>query len=182
MKQDKRVYIVLSIVGAVFVIWLAIIIAPLLEGGLIRIINELPIRLKNPFSIEFCDNSGKTVLFFLIIYVTGIGVYVSTRKNYKRGKEHGSAKWGNPREINKKYKQIPESENRILTENTRLGLNAKKHRRNLNTLVVGGSGAGKTMFYAKPNIMQASNNSYIILDPKRRNFARYRLSIRKTRL
>ena len=61
----------------------------------------------------------------------GIGMYFATRKNYKRGKEHGSAKWGNPKKINKKYKQLPENQNRILTQNVRLGLNAKKHRRNL---------------------------------------------------
>ena len=138
--------------------------------------------MQTPFNIEFCENSMKTILFFLLVYVVGIGAYVSTRKNYKKGKEHGSAKWGNPRVLNKKYKQLPESENRILTQNVMLGFDAKKHRRNLNTLVIGGSGAGKTMFYAKPNIMQASNNSYIILDPKRRNFARYRIFVREARI
>lgn len=53
-----------------------------------------------------------------------------------------------------------------MTQNVCIGLNAKKHRRNLNTLVCGGSGAGKTRFYAKPNIMNAARNSYVILDPK----------------
>lgn len=137
MKQDNKIYIILSIVGVIPVIWLAILIAPLLDGGLTQIINELPIKMSQPFNIEFCESSVKTILFFLLAYVVSIGAYFSTRKNYKKGKEHGSAKWGNPRTINKKYKQLPESENRILTQNVRLGLNAKKHRRNLNTLVVG---------------------------------------------
>ena len=53
-----------------------------------------------------------------------------------------------------------------MTQNVRIGLNAKKHRRNLNTLVCGGSGAGKTRFYCKPNLMQTSNSSQVILDPK----------------
>ena len=178
MNQDKRIYIILSIIGVIPTIWLAFLIAPLLDGGLIRIINELPLKISQPFNIELCENSMKTVLFFLLIYIVSIGAYFSTRKNYKKGKEHSSAKWGNPRTINKKYKQLPESENRILTQNVMLGLNAKKHRRNLNTLVVRTEvGAGKTLFYAKPNLMQASNNiSYIILDPKRRNIKRYRLS------
>ena len=166
MKQDNRIYIILSIIGIIAVIWLALLIAPLTSGGLATIINQLPKKLQNPFNIEICENSIKTVLIFLLSYLIGIGAYFSTRKNYKKGKEHGSAKWGNTKEINKKYKQMPESENRILTQDVRLGLNAKKHRRNLNTLVIGGSGAGKTLFYAKPNLLQASNNSYIILDPK----------------
>ncbi len=137
MKQDNRIYVILTIIGIIPVIWLALLVAPLLDGGLAKIINELPVALNNPFKINIIENSMKTVLIFLLIYGVSIGAYFSTRKNYKKGKEHGSAKWGNTREINKKYKQIPESENRILTQNIRLGLNAKKHRRNLNTLVIG---------------------------------------------
>lgn len=137
MKQDKRMYVILSIIGIIPVIWFALIIAPLLNGGLANIINELPSKISNPLDIKLCENSGKTILFFLIAYVISIGVYASTRKNYRKGKEHGSAQWGNPRTLNKKYKQQPESENRILTQQVRIGLNAKKHRRNLNTLVIG---------------------------------------------
>lgn len=137
MKQDNRIYVILTIIGIIPVIWLALLVAPLLDGGLAKIINELPVALNNPFKINIVENSMKTVLIFLLIYGVSIGAYFSTRKNYKKGKEHGSAKWGNTREINKKYKQMPESENRILTQNIRLGLNAKKHRRNLNTLVIG---------------------------------------------
>lgn len=137
MNQDNRIYVIISIIGIIPVIWLAILVAPIIDGGLINIINELPTVMNNPLNIQICENSKKTILIFLLIYGISIGLYFSTRKNYKKGKEHGSAQWGNVRTINKKYKQIPESENRILTQNIRLGLNAKKHRRNLNTLVVG---------------------------------------------
>lgn len=137
MKQDNRIYVILTIIGIIPVIWFAFLVAPLLNGGLTKIINELPIVLSTPFKISIVENSVKTVLIFLLSYFVGIGAYFSTRKNYKKGKEHGSAKWGNTREVNKKYKQLPESENRILTQDIRLGLNAKKHRRNLNTLVIG---------------------------------------------
>ena len=137
MKQDNRIYIILTIVGIIPVIWFAILTAPFIEGGLVKIINELPRALNNPFNITICENSIKTILIFLLFYLICIGAYFSTRKNYKKGKEHGSAKWGNTREINKKYRQEPESQNRILTQEVRLGLNAKKHRRNLNTLVIG---------------------------------------------
>ena len=110
-------------------------------------------------------DSVKTVLVLLLCYGMGIGIYFSTRRNYRRREEHGSAKWGNARAVDKKYRQNPPSANKLMTQNVRIGLNAKKHRRNLNTLVCGGSGAGKTRFYCKPNLMQA-NTSFVILDPK----------------
>ena len=128
-------------------------------------IQALPLALNNPLHIEICEDSVKTVLVLLLSYGMGIGIYFSTRRNYRRREEHGSAKWGNARAIDKKYRQSPPSENKLMTQNVRIGLNAKKHRRNLNTLVCGGSGAGKTRFYCKPNLMQA-NTSFVILDPK----------------
>ena len=95
----------------------------------------------------------------------GIGIWLSTRRNYRRGMEHGSAKWGDARAVNKKYRQRPDNMNKILTMNVRIGFDGHKHRRNLNVLVIGGSGAGKTRFYVLPNVMQA-NCSKVILDPK----------------
>ena len=94
-----------------------------------------------------------------------IGIYFSTRRNYRRREEHGSAKWGNADALNKKYRDKDPSENKLLTQNVRIGLDGKKHRRNLNILVCGGSGAGKTRFFCKPNAMQC-NTSFVVLDPK----------------
>ena len=167
--NDRQTAIILSIVGIVPVIWLALLIAPSISGGLPEIAANLAILFDNPFSIKLCGDSLKTVLILLLCYGMGIGIYFSTRKNYRRREEHGSAKWGNVRAIDKKYRQKPLSENKLMTQNVCIGLNAKKHRRNLNTLVCGGSGAGKTRFYAKPNIMNAARNSYVILDPKGEN-------------
>lgn len=93
-------------------------------------------------------------------------VYFSNAgKNYRRGEEHGSAKWGKAKEVDKKYADKIPSENKLLTNGVGIGLDGRKHRRNLNVLVCGGSGAGKTRFYCKPNIMQA-NTSFVVLDPK----------------
>ena len=119
-----------------------------------------------PFHIELCEDSVKAVLVLLLCYGMGVGIYFSTRRNYRRREEHGSAKWGSASAVNKKYAQQPKSENKLLTQNVAIGLNAKKHRRNLNTLVIGGSGAGKTRFFCKPNLMQCCRNSYFVLDPK----------------
>ena len=166
MKQDdKRTAVILSLIGIIPVVWLALKIAPSVGGGLAAILPELMSVFENPFHIELCEDSVKAVLVLLLCYGIGIGIYFSTRRNYRRREEHGSAKWGEARTVNKKYAQHPKSANKLMTQNVSIGLNAKKHRRNLNTLVCGGSGAGKTRFYCKPNLMQA-NTSFVILDPK----------------
>ena len=166
MKQDdKRTAVILSLIGIIPVVWLALKIAPSVGGGLAAILPELMSVFENPFHIELCEDSVKAVLVLLLCYGMGIGIYFSTRRNYRRREEHGSAKWGEARTVNKKYTQHPKSANKLMTQNVSIGLNAKKHRRNLNTLVCGGSCAGKTRFYCKPNLMQA-NTSFVILDPK----------------
>ena len=166
MKQDdKQSAVILSVIGILPVVWLALLIAPSVKGGLPEILPKLMTVFNNPFHIELCEDSLKTVLVLLLCYGFGIGIYFSTRRNYRRREEHGSAKWGDAKAVNKKYYQAPKSENKLMTQNVSIGLNAKKHRRNLNTLVCGGSGAGKTRFYCKPNLMQC-NSSFVILDPK----------------
>lgn len=151
--------------GLIPTIWISLLIAPSISGGLPQIIKDFPKLMESPFSISWCNNSLKVIIIMILCYVMGIVIYLSTRKNYRRREEHGSAKWGIASVINKKYEQKPISNNKILTQNVSLGLNGKKHRRNLNVLVCGGSGAGKTRFYCKPNIMQ-TNTSFVILDPK----------------
>ena len=153
------------LLGLIPTIWLSLLIAPSISGGLPQIIKDFPNLMESPFSIYWCSTSLKVIIILICAYLMAIGIYISTRKNYRRREEHGSAKWGNANVINKKYEQKPISNNKILTQNVSLGLNGKKHRRNLNVLVCGGSGAGKTRFYCKPNIMQ-TNTSFVILDPK----------------
>ena len=163
--KDKQSSIILSIVGIIPTIWLGLLIAPAMNGGLSELLSKLGTIFDNPFHIEICKDSLKTVLILLLCYGIGIGVYFSSMKNYRRREEHGSAKWGSAKKVNKKYQQKPPSQNKLMTQNICIGINAKAHRRNLNTLVCGGSGAGKTRFYCKPNLMQC-NTSFVILDPK----------------
>lgn len=167
MREDKlsRQNILLYALGIFPVVWLALLIAPAMVGGLPGLLKNLAEIFSNPFHIEFCEDSVKAVLIFIFAYVIGIGIYISTARNYRRREEHGSAKWGNAKTVNKKYSNHSWAENKILTQSTAIGLDGRKHRRNLNVLVCGGSGAGKTRFYAKPNIMQA-NTSFVVLDPK----------------
>ena len=167
MRQDKfsKAHLILYACGIIPVVWLALLLAPYMGGGLVGLVRYGGAALDHPFHIVWCEDSLKTVLIFLLCYGLGIGVYLSTDRNYRRREEHGSAKWGDPRAINRKYADKEPTANKILTQNVAIGLDGRRHRRNLNVLVVGGSGAGKTRFYAKPNIMNA-NTSLIVLDCK----------------
>lgn len=146
-------------------IWFSLLIAPYMDKGLINAILCLSEALDHPFSIQWTDLTLKTIGIFLIVYALAIGMYLSSAKNYRRTEEYGSAKWANPNTVCKKYANKVYFTNKVFSQNVRMGLDGKKHRRNLNTVVIGGSGAGKTRFYAKPNIMQC-NTSFVVLDPK----------------
>ena len=165
MKQDEtKTVLLLCLVFSFPVIYLALAAAPYLGDGLGGMLQGMMLALEKA-NLTLCKDSLKTVLLFLLVYAGSIGIYFSMQKNYRRGAEHGSAKWGNPQAVNKKYMQKPPKENKILTQQVRIGLDGRKHRRNLNVIVIGGSGAGKTRFYGKPNIMQA-NTSFVVTDPK----------------
>ena len=167
MRQDKfsRQNILLYCLGTIPVTWLALLIAPYMEGGLAGLIRNFGPAMENPFHVVLCADSGRVVAVLLLCYALAIGIYLSTQRNYRRREEHGSAKWGWAAQVNRKYADAHSTENKILTQNVAIGLDGRKHRRNLNTLVCGGSGAGKTRFFAKPNLCQA-NSSYVVLDPK----------------
>jgi type IV secretion system protein VirD4 len=130
-------------VGLLPIIWAALLTAPSISGGLIEILTNLTVAINNPFHINWCEDSPKTVLIFVPAYAASIGIYFSTRRNTRPKEEHGSAKWGDAGTINKKYADRHFTDNKILTQNVRIGLDGKKHMRNLNVMVVGGSGSGK---------------------------------------
>ena len=167
MRHDKfsQQNILLYCLGTIPVVWLALRIAPFMEDGLPGLIRNFGAAMSRPFYITLCGNSLKTILVLLLCYGLAIGIYLSTQRNYRRREEHGSAQWGSPVQVNRKYADKVPTRNKILTQNVSVGLDGRRHRRNLNTLVCGGSGAGKTRFFAKPNLCQA-NSSYVVLDPK----------------
>lgn len=163
--KDKKNKWILSAIGLIIVIYLSLLLAPIMNNGLANFIKKFHEVMASPFKLNINDNSLRVCLIFQTLYLLFIFVYITIPRNYRRREEHGSAQWGNTYQINKKYCQTPIEDNKILTRNVYLGLDARKHRRNLNTLVCGGSGAGKTRFYCKPNIMQC-NTSFVVLDPK----------------
>ena len=147
--------------------WAAILLADAIQPGrnLFELKEVLTEKLNHPFQLHYTEYTIKSVLVCTLLYAAGIGIFYSSQKNYRRGEEHGSARWGDARQICKKYSQKPYSQNILLTQNFRISLDTHKHRRCLNILVVGGSGAGKSRGFALPNIMQCCC-SMVITDPK----------------
>lgn len=165
MTAGKKETLMFVLAGIIPVTWLSLKFAPYYDEGVISVFARFDEIFAEPFAIDLCRDSLRSVLLFNLIYLLGIGIYISMQKNYRRGEEHGSARWGDASKVNRKYEARPASDNKLLTQHVRIGLDGTKHRRNLNVLVIGGSGAGKTRFYCKPNLMQA-NTSFVVLDPK----------------
>ena len=147
--------------------WVAILLADAIQPGrnLFELMEVLTEKLNHPFQFHYTEYTIKSMLVCTLLYAAGIGIFYSSQKNYRRGEEHGSARWGDARQICKKYSKKPYSQNILLTQNFRISLDTHKHRRCLNILVVGGSGAGKSRDFALPNIMQCCC-SMVITDPK----------------
>lgn len=131
-------------------------------GGLSDLITNLTASLQNPLSVRWTDKSLLSILVCTGVYIMALTLYGAEQGRKRDGEEHGSAAWASPRQVNAQFCQ---KENKILTRNVRLGLDTHKHRRSLNVLVIGGSGASKTRSYVKPNILEANTN-YVITDPK----------------
>lgn len=165
MAQGKKELKVFLLFLCIPVIWLGLLIAPYTDKGIIKALPDITEALNHPFRIGFSQNTVKTVLILLLLYGMAAALFLSSQKNTRRKQEYGSATWGNVKKINSKYADPEFTKNKILSQNVRISFKTKEHRRNLNTLVIGGSGAGKTRFYGKPNIMQC-NCSYVVLDPK----------------
>ena len=153
---------------SVLVLWLAAILAYAYEDGMnvFELMGRFSQAIEYPFAIGWKPHTPKFMLISLACYAMGIGLCYTSRENRRPGEEYGSARWGSAKQLCRKYKDHKNPDgNVILTQNVMIGMDGHKHRRNLNILVVGGSGSGKTRFFCKPGIMSA-NCSYLITDPK----------------
>ena len=150
------------------VLWLAAIAAYAYEDGmnLFQWMGRFSQVLERPFSIDWTPYTLKCMLVGLLLYGCGITFYYSSRENRRPGEEYGSAKWGSPKELNRKYMDHQHKDaNIILTQRVRLGMDGYITQRNMNVLVIGGSGSGKTRYFCKPGLYSA-NCSYLVIDPK----------------
>ena len=150
------------LIGVVPVVWLALLLAQSLGGGLPELLRNLTSALEQPTNIVWTNKSLPTILICLAAYGMAVLLYRTNQGRTRDGEEHGSAAWATPASVNAQFAQkdsIP------LTQHVRLGLDTHKHRRSLNVLVIGGSGAAKTRSFVLPNILTANTN-YVITDPK----------------
>ena len=161
-NNTKREDLLLFGVLLIPTVWFALILAPCLGGSLVDVFSRLTERIQTPWQIEWCADSPRSILICLLLYGFGGLIYFGTRPNLRQGEEHGSAKWGSPKQLNG---QLAQKLSFPLTRHVRIGMDTHKHRRNLNILTLGGSGAGKTRSLALPGIMEC-NCSYMITDPK----------------
>lgn len=150
------------------VLWLAVALAQARSeaGNLAQMLEILSGLASVPFSVHWTENAPKLVLIVSILYPMCVIYYLTEQADLRPGAEYGTARWGNAKSLNRKYQDRRHlRSNYLFTQNVRMGMDSHKHRHNLNVMVIGGSGAGKTRFYVKPNLMQ-SICSYIVLDPK----------------
>ena len=153
------------LIGIVPVIWLALLLAQSLGGGLPELLRNLTSALEQPTNIVWTNKSLPAILICLAAYGMAVLLYRTNQGRTRDGEEHGSASWGSVRELDKKYRDKDAGKNVILTQHLQMSMNGKLHQRNLLQIIVGGSGSGKTRFLAKPNLMLA-NASFIVTDPK----------------
>ncbi|MFQ9600544.1 VirD4-like conjugal transfer protein, CD1115 family [Flavonifractor plautii] len=169
MKQPSQANrLLVCLLFYIPVVWAALLIAQSLEssqgpaGGLPALIASLTAALQNPLEVRWTDKSLLSILSCTGVYIMALALWGAEHGRRREGAEHGSAAWASPRQVNAMFAQ---KENKILTRNVRLGLDTHKHRRSLNVLVIGGSGAAKTRSYVKPNILEANTN-YVVTDSK----------------
>ena len=149
------------------VLYLAAVLASGYEDGIniIELMGRFAEMVERPFSLRWTGHTLKFMLGAVIAYGVTVLFLFSTKENKRTGEEHGSARWGSARQLDRKYRDKDPERNTVLTQHVSMSLDGRKHRRNLLQIVVGGSGSGKTRFFAKPNLMEA-NCSYVVCDPK----------------
>ena len=149
------------------VVYFAMVTASVYIPGenIFALLERISTMVRRPDLLRWTAYTPRFLLVFLLLYGGGVLLYCSGRENRRPGQEYGSAQWGSPWQLNKKYADKGPANNTLLTRHVAMSLNGRQHMRNLLQIIVGGSGAGKTRFFCKPNIMQA-NGSFLVTDPK----------------
>lgn len=162
----KKIHPIVWAILCLPVVYFAMVTASVYIPGenIFALLERISTMVRRPDLLRWTAYTLRFLLAFLLLYGGGVLLYYADHENRRPGEEYGSAKWGNARELNKRYADR-DGKNVILTKRVSIGLDGYKHRRNLNILVVGGSGSGKTRFFCKPGIMSV-NCSYLIIDPK----------------
>ena len=169
MNRKNSILIPCLLIGELFTMYVSYVLNGVwnTNGDIVLILNKFNAAIKNPFGHYYNANTLRAVIYGSLIYGMAVLMYVTSRRNLMHGKEYGTARFADIRMVNKALADKDESKNRILSNNVRMSTDTSVTGLNNNMLVIGGSGAGKTFFIVKPNIMQMMlNNSFIATDPK----------------
>lgn len=164
--EDKKTNIFLAISFTLLTIYLAVLIAPAVTDNLFTTLENLNGVLEDPLHLHICDKTGKVVLVFLCVEFVAFSYWFAARRNTRQGKEHGSARIKDPDQAGKRFADKDYLKNRILTQNLRISVIGKAIKLSLNTLVIGGMGAGKSFYTLIPNLLQG-NTSFVVTDPSK---------------
>ena len=162
----KKIHPIVWAILCLPVVYFAMVTASVYIPGenVFVLLERFSTMVRRPDLLRWTAYTPRFLLVFLLLYGGGVLLYCSGRENRRPGQEYGSAQWGSPWQLNKKYADKGPTNNTLLTRHVAMSLNGRQHMRNLLQIIVGGSGAGKTRFFCKPNIMQA-NGSFLVTDP-----------------
>lgn len=164
MGGDKRTALLCAIVGFVIVTVLGLAIAPLVQPTLSQSLEKYAELQNAPLQLKIVPQTPKVLLVLWTVYAVAGAVMATSHKNTRSGEEHGSAKWGNAKEIGRKLIDKEFHKNRILSANINISVIGRKVLDSLNTFIFGGMGSGKSYYLVIPNLLQA-NTSFVVTDP-----------------
>lgn len=163
----KKPNILLIVIGAIASSYLGYLVAGAWREGIEfnAFLERFNMVCAYPLNDYYNEYTLKGIGIALFIYALVMIMYYTSQRNYMPGKEYGTSKLANVKQVNKILADKDENRNRILSQNVRMSLDTRHTKLNNNMLIIGGSGAGKTFYEVKPNLMQC-NTSFIITDPK----------------
>ena len=169
MNRKNSIVIPCLIIGELFTMYVSYVLNGVWNSNdnIVEILNNFNVAIKNPLGHYYNADTLRAIIYGSMIYGMAVLMYVTSIRNLMHGKEYGTASFADIRMVNKAIADKDKNKNRILSNNVRMSTDTSVTGLNNNMLVIGGSGAGKTFFIVKPNIMQMMlNNSFIATDPK----------------
>ena len=168
--KKKKPSVVLLVIGALLSAYFGYLVNGAWTKGMniSEFMDSINKVLANPIADYYKGAATvKAVLMAILISAVMITMYYTSQRNLMPGKEYGTAKFANLSQVNKSLRDKDDRKNRILSQNVRMSLDTRKTKLNNNVLIIGGSGAGKTFYEVKPNLMQMPDKcSFIVTDPK----------------
>lgn len=163
----KKPNIILIVLGALASAFLGYLIAGAWREGIEfnEFLDRFTIVCSYPLHDYYNEFTFRMIGYVLLVYAVVIVMYYTSQRNLMPGKEYGTSKLADIKQVNRFLADKDEGRNRILSQNVRMSLDTRHTKLNNNVLVIGGSGAGKTFYEVKPNLMQL-NTSFILTDPK----------------